>query len=294
MKRASDLRLANTTARTPAGVVAGDPLAEPQAFERALARLCAVVDEASRGHADWLERVRAGLVAFLGFFDDCPGWGRLLLNATLAHDVEQDAERVSRREQRLLGVLTQLFDDGSPLVLGEVMAEPQLVSELVAGGVLAVVRRRMLAGERGRFVELAPELMAFVAAPYLGQDAARAQLQGLSSPATRARGAVQANGRVIELPIRVTHRTTQVLRAIAAAPGVSNRDIAREAGPIDQGQLSNLLTRLAERGLIENRARDDQLRWPNAWRLTRAGERVLALIGQAPSSPPRRRVRGAR
>ena len=191
------------------------------------------------------------------------------------------------------GCSRSLFDDGSPLVLGEVMAEPQLVSELVAGGVLAVVRRRMLAGERGRFVELAPELMAFVAAPYLGQDAARAQLQGLSSPTTRARGALQANGRVIELPIRVTHRTTLVLRAIAAAPGVSNRDIAREAGPIDQGQLSNLLTRLAERGLIENHARDDQLRWPNAWRLTRAGERVLALIGQAPPSP-RRRVRGAR
>ncbi len=100
--------------------------------------------------------------------------------------------RALRCEQRLLGVLTGLLDDGSPLVAGELMPEPQLVSELVAGGVVAVLRKRMLAGEGERLVDLAPELMAFLVAPYLGQGAARAELEGTSLAAGRRGGQRQS------------------------------------------------------------------------------------------------------
>jgi DNA-binding HxlR family transcriptional regulator len=259
---------------------------------RTLSRLAAVVDGAAVEQGEWLQRVRSGLVAFLGFFDDYPKRARILLDHAQG-DGESDGAPVARREQQLLAVLTGLLDEGSPLVLGEVMAEPQLISELVAGGVLTVIRRRTAEGEGERFVALAPELLAFAVAPYLGQEAARAQLRELTPAPARARGAVRADGRVIELPIRITHRTTLVLQAIAKEPGVSNREIERAAGPIDQGQLSNLLARLAKRGLIGNEPRGEEPRWPNAWRLTRAGERVVALIAEAPSAAPRR-VRGAR
>jgi hypothetical protein len=148
-----------------------------------LACLSATVDEAVAQRDSWLERLRAGLVAFLGFFDDRPELGRLLL---LEHP-KHDGTLALRCEQRVLGVLTGLLDDGSPLAAGELMPEPQLVSELVAGGVVAVVRKRMITEPGERLVELAPELMAFVVAPYLGQSAAQGELAGISLPPSAAR-----------------------------------------------------------------------------------------------------------
>ena len=58
--------------------------------------------------------------------------------------------------------------------------------------------------------------------------------------------------RGMRLPVRPTHRTMLVLRAIAAAPCSSNRQIAQIAGLSDEGQTSKLLSRLAQRGVIEN------------------------------------------
>jgi hypothetical protein len=123
----------------------------------------------------WLEGVRAGVVAFLGFFDDEPELAHLLLcEASL-----KDGGEAARRRQRLAGVLTRLLDDGKPQALGELTSEPQLTAELVVGGLLSVVRRHVREGER--LVELAPSLMSFVVAPYLGEAAAREELVGLSS-----------------------------------------------------------------------------------------------------------------
>jgi len=150
----------------------------PEAFSGILAGLREAVDRAA-GEAVatggcWADRVRAGLVAFLGFFDDHPGWGRALLL-----DVPPgDGTTALRNEQRVLGVLTGLLDHGSPATFAECALEPQLASELVVGGVVAVVRRRMLAQERGSLVELAPGLMALMVAPFLGEGAVRAELAG--------------------------------------------------------------------------------------------------------------------
>jgi hypothetical protein len=139
----------------------------------------------------WLERLRRGLVAFLGFFDDESQWARLLL----AGAPPSDGALALRREQHLLGVLTCLLDDGSPLVLGELMSEPQLASELVAGGVVAVLRKRMLAGGDRPLVELAPSLMAFVVAPYMGRAVAEAELVGISPAGGRERVSGEARVR---------------------------------------------------------------------------------------------------
>ena len=66
----------------------------------------------------------------------------------------------------------------------------------------------------------------------------------LSRPAELSRAA--------ELPIRATHRTTLVLRAIARAPYSNNREVAQAAGLADEGQTSKLLARLERQGVIEN------------------------------------------
>jgi hypothetical protein len=129
---------------------------------------------AGRG-AGWIDRVRAGLVALLGFLDDEPEWAWRLF---CEPGFEVDAAFVW--EMRLLGVLTGLLDDGAPRPVGEFALEPGLLGEFVAGSVFAVIRAQLhevRTGVDGRLlVELTPSLLAFVAMPYLGQAAASAEL----------------------------------------------------------------------------------------------------------------------
>jgi IclR helix-turn-helix domain len=298
--------LAFDSTRTAAG---GAGEGDPQIFERGLARLSDAVGEAVRGRARWLERVRAGLVAFLGFFDDEPGWGRvLILPAPALAEVA-----AQRSQQRVLGVLSALLDDGCPSAIGELMPEPTLTSELVAGGVVSVLRTRLReqeaavpgAADDGALVALAPALMAFIVRPYLGEAAASAELSGASAPAEETFApdaephsddephagmsalvsepalpdAIEPRGE--RLAIRVTRRTLLVLGAIGRAPGSSNRRVAELAGLSDEGQTSRLLARLAERGLVRNVGVGAAGGEPNAWLLTVRGRRMLELSGAA-------------
>jgi IclR helix-turn-helix domain len=245
------------------------------AFEESLERLSEVVQEAAGREQRWLGRVRAGLVALLGFFDDEPGWGRLLvlqapLDAALALDCQ-------RRVQGVLGAL--VYDgspDGSPASVE--LPEAQLTGELVIGGVFSLIRARMLEVSGDVLVELAPSLMAFIVTPYLGQAAAAAELMGRSAgEPVSARVAEIA----VRLPVPFHHRTALVLSAIARAPRLSNREIAEAAGLTDKGQTSHLLRRLAQRGLIEKVAPRSGSRRENAWLLTPSGRRVVKLLGSA-------------
>jgi hypothetical protein len=284
------------------------------AFEEGLGRLSGTVATAAGREGCWLERVRSGLVALLGFFDDHPSWGRVLvLDAPVSVDVAFACKR------RLHGVLARLLEwdegagsaEGSPVDGSSSLLPSALAGELLVGGVFAVIGRSMLGDDDGggRLVELAPSLMAFVVAPYLGQAVARAELEGrpvgrgdavVAGRGVAGRGVVRAQAwaisRAAELPVRATHRTTLVLRTIAGAPFLNNREIARAAGLADEGQTSKLLARLEGRGVIENVGIGAARGEPNAWILTPAGRRAIELIDEsfAPDGlqPRRMRVRG--
>jgi hypothetical protein len=240
------------------------------AFEESLARLSGIVERAAGRERSWLSRVRAGLVAFLGYFDDEPARGRALVRETpLARE-----PLASHCRSRMLHVLTGLLDERAPRTLGARTPDPRLTSELIAGGIVAIVRAGVLEreeGEAGPLVELAPSLMAFIVGPYLGQAAASAELSGRPAP-FEERG---PGGR----RLYATRRTRLVLRAIAASPRSSNREVARAAGLVDEGQASKLLRRLSERGLIENVGFGQAGGRSNAWLLTSRGEWVLARFG---------------
>lgn len=250
------------------------------AFEDGLCRLSATVVQAAGREQRWLGRVRSGLVALLGFLDDEPGWGRLLL-----FKAPVDASVAFRCEQRLLGVLTALLDDGSPQAIAETMTEPHLTAELVSGGVFSVIRAHMAEEGGGPLVELAPSLMCFIVRPYLGQAAASTELSG--SYAVPDRAPARDERPPSAAPIPVTRRTTLVLSAIARAPRSSNRAIATAAGVVDEGQTSHLLRRLAQRGLIEKVTPRSGSRRENAWVLTPSGRRVAELLDLALATEPR-------
>ena len=103
-------------------------------FEAGLGRLSETVAEAAAREGRWCDRVRAGLVALLGFLEDEPDWTHLLFETL------PNGRRALARERGAMGVLTALLDDGGPQAIGEIALDPELTAELVAGGVFAVVR----------------------------------------------------------------------------------------------------------------------------------------------------------
>jgi AcrR family transcriptional regulator len=276
------------------------------AFDAGLQRLSESVGAAAKRQQGWLEQVRSGLVALLGFFDDEPSWARLLLLETPLNG-ELTCECRRGLHELLAGLLARENDVSDRRAASRGAGSPTLLAaltgELVVGGVLSVIRTELLESGRRKLVELAPSLMAFIVAPYLGQVAARAELEGRPggagarvaseselAPARAESEREQAVSRAAELPIRATHRTTLVLRAIAQTPYSNNREVAQAAGLVDEGQTSKLLARLERQGVIENVGVGPARGEPNAWLLTAEGRRVVALLGEGFGTPAARRA----
>jgi DNA-binding MarR family transcriptional regulator len=88
----------------------------------------------------------------------------------------------------------------------------------------------------------------------------------------------QSGGRLSEPAVRVLHVS-------AAEPRLSNGAIADRVGITDANSISQLLARLAERGLIENARNGGR---ENAWALTTAGTKLEdALRREAPAARDR-------
>jgi hypothetical protein len=248
------------------------------AFEEALERLSDVVAGAAARELQWPARLRAGVVALLGFLDEEPLRGRLLLSEAPT----TGAGQCGRCVQDVLG---GLLDERRAERIANAPAEPapELVRELILGGVFSVIRERLLDPRRTPLVTLAPSLTSFI----LGSANPQPAGEQLEERATRAE----------PLPIRATYRTACVLRAIDAAPRSSNREVAQAAELADEGQASKLLGRLERRGLIENVGLGAACGEPNAWLLTAEGRRVVKAIGHGfvvgPALGRGRRVRGA-
>jgi AcrR family transcriptional regulator/DNA-binding MarR family transcriptional regulator len=98
------------------------------------------------------------------------------------------------------------------------------------------------------------------------------ELSGGKLVAKRARS---APARPASAGFRLTVRTHLVLTAIAEHTGASNRAIAKAAGVRDEGQISKLLARLQDRGLIRDTANPTSSGHPKSWQLTPQGEALL-------------------
>ena len=269
-------------------------------FDDALSRASRVVSGAA-GNAPsvWREQVRAGVSALLSLFDEEPALGSLLVVDALGGGPE-----VLERRARVVESLAAIIERGrTPTRNGRgtpPTSPSPLAAEGVVGAVLSVIHARMLerrahapsrsvnGSSRNRepalLIELLNPLMGVIVLPYLGQAAARRELDHPtpiakssrapgSSHATPKSPAASANP-LAGLNMRITYRTLQVLAAIANTPGASNRQIAEGAGVHDQGQISKLLTRLERLGLIHNTGAGQPQGAPNAWTLTPHGQQV--------------------
>jgi AcrR family transcriptional regulator/DNA-binding MarR family transcriptional regulator len=253
------------------------------ACEDALVRIAAVVLPAYEAPSRWREKLRAGLAALLQFLEFDRGRGCLVILGTPgAGPVVLD------RRRRVLAQIMEVVDRGrNEIKQGE--GPPPLTAEGVVGGVLSLIHARMveaagasLVGDTdASLIELLGPLMSMLVLPYLGPAAARREL-AQPAPPTR-NGAKSAPGDPLrDLEMRLTYRTIRVLLAVGELGGVgsypSNRQVGDAAGIRDQGQISKLLTRLQQLGLIENARGDHAKGGPNAWTLTERGANVREVV----------------
>ncbi|HTZ64842.1 MAG TPA: TetR family transcriptional regulator [Solirubrobacteraceae bacterium] len=249
--------------------------------QEAVQRIATVVIPAYQLQDAWPARLHAALQALLEFFEDEPDSGRLLLvHAPVA------GPRVRAYRAGVLASLQLAVDQGRA-VSSDASVLPELLAEAIVQGALSVLRDRLLQTPPGELRPLLAPLMSLIVTPYLGANAAAEELA--REPPKRRRRMPQPRSpepraSTPEFPLkRVTYRTLSVLEAIGSHPGASSREIANSAGGIDEGQLSKLLARLHNLGLILSSGRTDAGK-PHQWRLTDLGEALRR--GSSPATQP--------
>jgi len=240
------------------------------AFEDALARVGERTLAEYRAPGRWQARVRAALQAILGFFEEDPDLGRLLVVESLTA-----GPRAVKRRAQVIALLVEAVEEGGREKAGVV--QPALSAEGVVGAVLSVIHARLQRGETDSLTGLLSPLMGMIVLPYLGPAAARKESER-PAPKRSVRPQARRGDPLRDLDMRLTYRTVRVLVAIAAAPGASNRQVAQAAGIADQGQISKLLLRLQNLGLIQNTGEGPAKGEPNAWMLTQRGEDIEHTI----------------
>jgi AcrR family transcriptional regulator/DNA-binding MarR family transcriptional regulator len=251
-------------------------------FDRALDQLATVARSAYGSEGEWVARVRRTLGALLVFLD-----GEQLLRRFVFVDALACGPRVLERRARVLEELARVIDGGrADTKAGREL--PPFTAEGAVGAVWGVIHARLLEGSPGPLSGLLNPLMATIVLPYCGPAAATRELsRPAPTPSDRGRngadthtsdGPVGGTGASSAAPVdfRPTLRTFTVLSAIAERPGLNNREVSGRAGVSDQGQISRLLWRLEDQGLVQNTGGREQ-GTPKAWSLTALGEQALQV-----------------
>jgi DNA-binding MarR family transcriptional regulator len=240
------------------------------AFEQTVALAAERASAAFQAHEGWLDRVRAGLLALLEFFDEQPALARYCV----VHSAQGGpAVRAARSE--VLDRLARVLDDERAPARGY---PPPLTAQAVLSGALGVLHGRLSQSEPGTLVELTGPLMSFIVLPFLGANAARRELRRPAGVASVSQHGVALD--LLQDPGGGLshHRTVLVLRVLAAEPGLSNREVALRAGVRDAGGMSRLLARMARLGLVKNTRDPRSPPFANAWQLTTSGVQLENAI----------------
>jgi AcrR family transcriptional regulator/DNA-binding MarR family transcriptional regulator len=223
----------------------------------------------------WTARVRAALTALLQALDREPAVRRLVFVEALAA-----GPRVLARRARVLESLAAVIDQGRANAQAPA-GLPGLTAEGVVGATFGVIHARLLELRPEPLVELRGALMASIVFPYRGSKAATSEL---ARPVPRVPlRAVRRDGDGLSrrplasaspVDYRLTIRTQMALAAVAGRPGLNNSEISEIIGLADHSQVSRMMKRLSDQGLVEN-AQAHSKRQARAWRLTSDGEAVI-------------------
>jgi AcrR family transcriptional regulator len=132
------------------------------------------MESAAEADAEWPERVRAQLTAMLETFAANPDLARFALIAP-PNAGGEIAARYRDLLERLFAILTEAKP--TPPETGE---PSRAVADGLLGGIVALVVRKVKAGEGEELTEFAPDLLELFLTPYYGQEEA-VRLARLSS-----------------------------------------------------------------------------------------------------------------
>ena len=274
-------------------------------FDRAVDELAAAAAPAWAGEGEWVQRVRGSLVALLARLEREPALAKVVFLEALGA-----GPRVLARRAEVLDRVARFIDEGRA---GSPVAEvlPSLTGMGVVGAAFSVIHARLVEQRSGSLMELVNPVMATVVLPYRGREASAGELERpvpelpvLPEPAVSPESPEDGADEDVALAVppvdavRPTERTLMVLASVAERGGANNRGVAAGADIHDDAQISRLLARLAEHGLVENKG-GQTVGLPKAWWLTASGAEFLrtgrTLEGAEPGRGKSARVgRGAR
>jgi AcrR family transcriptional regulator len=241
------------------------------AFEQTLARGREIAVTAFAVGDGWRSGMRAALLTTLAAMEQERGLARLCVIDSLGA-----GPRVVERREQTLAEIARAIDGGRAAAT---RARPMpLTADALAGGIAELLHVSLRRENHVPLTDLLGSLMSIIVLPYLGPAAARQEFNNAPVPRARRAAPVILSEGAHDLPglleMRITYRTTRVLSAIAQTPGANNRAVSIDAGVLDQGQISKLLSRLESLGLVKNTRHSHDTKGHNAWHLTELGARV--------------------
>lgn len=133
------------------------------ALDDHLGRLMA---DAAEAEEEWPERVGAAFAALIRFLSSSPNFARLYLI-----EVAAAGEPLVAAREKAAGRLVDLLAPGREYAQGREPAEG--IEEALAGGIIVLLTRRVVAGEASQLTDFTPAVIEFALTPYLGVEAAR-------------------------------------------------------------------------------------------------------------------------
>ena len=250
-------------------------------FDRAVEELAAVAAPAWVGEGEWVARVREALTVLLARLEREPAVARVVFVEALGAG-PRGLERRAEVLERVAGLIDE-GREGSPLA----GVLPGLTGMGVVGAAFSIVHARLVERRSGSLMELVGPVMATVVLPYRGREASAGELArpvpelpALPEPVVSGESPEDGAGEDVApaVPsidaVRPTERTHMVLASVAERGGANNRGVAAGADIHDDAQISRLLARLAEHGLVENRG-GGRGGFAKAWWLTASGAEFL-------------------
>lgn len=142
------------------------------ALDELIARIECTILARIDGSTDWSERVRLGLQALLAALAEHPDDTRVVLVECLSA-----GEPAIARLSSAVASFVPMLEEGRSAALSAALSTdhlPPQASEAVAGGIAAILHRRVLEGRTAELPALLGDLLYFALMPYLGHDHALA------------------------------------------------------------------------------------------------------------------------
>jgi AcrR family transcriptional regulator len=130
------------------------------AFDSAVDEMAIQIDRACEAAGeDWVDRVTAGLRAFLSYVAEKPAIARMCMVEAMSA-TPASAERYDAAIERLVELLRRNAPPASGL--------PETTEETLVGGVAWILHQQIRRGQAEQALDLMPQLLDFVLSPYLG------------------------------------------------------------------------------------------------------------------------------